>query len=33
MITEQGYKKIVDDLQEFCNIYLIDLVDLGFKIC
>ena len=32
MITEQGYKKIVDDLQEFCNIYLIDLVDLGFKI-
>ena len=32
MITEQGYKKIVDDLQDFCNIYLIDLIDLGFKI-
>jgi hypothetical protein len=29
---EDNDKKIVDDLQEFCNIYLIDLVDLGFKI-
>jgi hypothetical protein len=32
MITEQENKKIITDLRDFLNVYLIDLVDLGFKI-
>lgn len=30
MITEKEYKEISYSLRDFCNIYLIDLVDNGF---
>ena len=32
MITKQENKKIITDLRDFCNIYLIDLIHDGFSI-